>query len=119
MPNKSKCSLFVFFFRPHPHNLVGKEGCRRGVCTIEIPAETMTVSFSNLGIRCVKKKDIEEALRVREEIRVDPYRSKYSNFCANFYLFFPLNFIGCIKFFLSVNILFIFSEVEGVIYVIH
>lgn len=36
----------------------------------------MSVTFSNLGIQCVKKKDIEAALRVREEIRVDPFRSK-------------------------------------------
>lgn len=36
----------------------------------------MTVTFANLGIQCVKKKDIEEALKVREEIRVDPFRSK-------------------------------------------
>lgn len=35
----------------------------------------MTVIFSNLGIQCVKKKDIEAALRAREEIRVDPFRS--------------------------------------------
>jgi hypothetical protein len=38
----------------------------------------MTASFCNLGIQCVKKKDIEEALKIREEIRVDPFRSKYS-----------------------------------------
>lgn len=63
-------------FRPHPHNLVGKEGCKKGVCTVEINSDTMSVTFSNLGIQCVKKKDIEEALRVRESIRVDPYRSK-------------------------------------------
>lgn len=62
--------------RPHPHNLVGKEGCKKGVCTVEINSDTMSVTFSNLGIQCVKKKDIEEALRVRESIRVDPYRSK-------------------------------------------
>lgn len=43
---------------------------------MEIPTETMTVQFSNLGIQCVKKKDIEQALKVREEIRVDPFRSK-------------------------------------------
>ncbi|KAJ8976236.1 hypothetical protein NQ317_009733 [Molorchus minor] len=61
--------------KPHPHNLVGREGCKRGVCTLEIPADTMTVHFSNLGIQCVKKKDIEHALRVREEIRVDPFRN--------------------------------------------
>jgi len=67
---------YVFLNRPHPHNLVGKEGCKKGVCTLEINNKDMTVSFSNLGIQCVKKRDIEEALRVREEIRVDPYRSK-------------------------------------------
>lgn len=67
--------LFILF-RPHPHNLVGREGCRRGVCTLEVSPETMAVTFSNLGIQCVKKKDIEDALKVREEIRVDPFRSK-------------------------------------------
>lgn len=37
----------------------------------------MSVQFSNLGIQCVKKRDIEDALKQREEIRVDPFRSKY------------------------------------------
>ena len=45
--------------RPHPHNLVGKEGCKKGVCTMEL-TEAMSCSFPNLGIQCVKKKDIEE-----------------------------------------------------------
>lgn len=66
-------------YRPHPHNLVGREGCKRGVCTLEIPTDTMTVHFSNLGIQCVKKKDIEHALRVREEIRVDPFRTGFGH----------------------------------------
>lgn len=39
----------------------------------------MTVTFANLGIQCVKKKDIEQALKDREEIRVDPFRSKRSD----------------------------------------
>lgn len=39
----------------------------------------MTVIFSNLGIQCVKKKDIEAALRAREEIRVDPFRTGFSH----------------------------------------
>jgi hypothetical protein len=68
--------LHFVFHRPHPHNLVGRDGCKKGVCTVEINSETMSVTFSNLGIQCVKKKDIEPALRTREEIRVDPYRSK-------------------------------------------
>ena len=63
--------------RPHPHNLVGKEGCKKGVCTLEIPAEAMAISFQSLGIQCVKKKEIEEALTLREQIRVDPFQSKH------------------------------------------
>ena len=39
----------------------------------------MKMVFSNLGIQCVKKRDIEEALKTREEIRVDPYRTGYNH----------------------------------------
>lgn len=71
-------------YRPHPHNLVGKEGCKKGICTMEINSDNMTVTFSNLGIQCVKKKDIDEALRTREEIRVDPFKSMYMyHICIN------------------------------------
>jgi len=66
-------------YRPHPHNLVGKEGCKKGVCTLEISNEDMTCEFSNLGIQCVKKKDIEESLKIREEIRVDPFRTGFNH----------------------------------------
>uniref|UniRef100_A0A1B6CGI4 RHD domain-containing protein n=1 Tax=Clastoptera arizonana TaxID=38151 RepID=A0A1B6CGI4_9HEMI len=65
--------------RPHPHNLVGREGCRKGVCTLEVNSETMNLSFANLGIQCVKKKDIEDALRIREEIRVDPFKTGFQH----------------------------------------
>ncbi|XP_030763654.1 embryonic polarity protein dorsal-like isoform X2 [Sitophilus oryzae] len=61
----------------HPHKLVGREGCRKGVCTLHIPQDTMRVQFSNLGIQCVKKRDIESSLRTREEIKVDPFRQHY------------------------------------------
>ncbi|XP_063222875.1 embryonic polarity protein dorsal-like isoform X4 [Bacillus rossius redtenbacheri] len=66
-------------YRPHPHNLVGKEGCKMGVCTLEINQETMAATFSNLGIQCVKKKDIEEALKTREEIGVDPFKTGFQH----------------------------------------
>lgn len=62
-------------YKPHPHNLVGKD-CRTGVCTVKITEENMGITFNNLGIQCVKKKDIEDALRKREEIKVDPFKSK-------------------------------------------
>ncbi|XP_065084360.1 embryonic polarity protein dorsal-like [Ochlerotatus camptorhynchus] len=66
-------------YRPHPHNLVGKEGCKKGVCTVEINSNSMSYTFSNLGIQCVKKKDIKDALRLREEIRVDPFKTGYGH----------------------------------------
>ena len=63
-------------YRPHPHNLVGKEGCKKGVCTIEMDPDTMTCTFPSLGIQCVKKKEIEPSLVLREQIRVDPFQSR-------------------------------------------
>ncbi|CAG9797510.1 unnamed protein product [Chironomus riparius] len=73
------CVTKDFPYKPHPHNLVGKEGCKKGVCTLEINTDDMKMVFSNLGIQCVKRRDIEEALRVREEIRVDPFRTGYAH----------------------------------------
>lgn len=66
-------------YRPHPHNLVGKEGCKKGVCTMTINNDSMQCVFSNLGIQCVKKRDVEDALRLREEIRVDPFQTGFSH----------------------------------------
>ncbi|XP_025410633.1 embryonic polarity protein dorsal-like isoform X2 [Sipha flava] len=66
-------------YRPHPHNLVGRDNCKKGICTIEINNESMTASFQNLGIQCVKRKDIDDALKVREKIRVDPFRTGFSH----------------------------------------
>lgn len=43
---------------------------------MEINRETMRAVFTSLGIQCVKKKDIEAALKAREEIRVDPFKSE-------------------------------------------
>jgi len=75
--------------RAHPHNLVspaavGREGCKRGVCTMNVPYvpsqnEDMTVEFQHLGIQCVRRKDIGEALKQREQIRVDPYRQGFDH----------------------------------------
>jgi len=66
---------YFFNFRVHPHNLVGK-GCKNGVCTVKVSPETMRMQFQNLGIQCVKKRDIESSLRLREQIKVDPFRRK-------------------------------------------
>ncbi|CAH1985684.1 unnamed protein product [Acanthoscelides obtectus] len=66
-------------YRPHPHNLVGREGCTNGICRLQIPPDTMTISFANLGIQCVKKKDIAQALDQRQRLQVDPFKTGYSH----------------------------------------
>ncbi|XP_032515342.1 embryonic polarity protein dorsal isoform X2 [Danaus plexippus] len=69
-------------YRPHPHNLVGRErSCENGVCTVKrsISEESPQVSFSNLGIQCVKRKDIAEALKTRERLRVDPFKTGFGH----------------------------------------
>merc|ERR1712227_807347 len=70
--------------KTHPHNLVspasvGRDGCKKGVCTMNINNEDMTVEFPHLGIQCVRKKDIAEALKLRQEIRVDPFRQGFDH----------------------------------------
>lgn len=38
------------------------------------------IRFANLGIQCVKKREVAEALNARKSINVDPYQSMYANF---------------------------------------
>ncbi|XP_050562117.1 embryonic polarity protein dorsal isoform X2 [Spodoptera frugiperda] len=68
-------------YRAHPHNLVGRERCERGVCTIplRVTEETCEYQFKNLGIQCVKRRDIAEALTTREKLRVDPFRKNFDH----------------------------------------
>ena len=56
---------------------VGRDGCKRGVCTMNVNSEDMTVEFQHLGIQCVRKKDVEDSLKQRKEIRVDPFRQGF------------------------------------------
>ncbi|XP_077493676.1 embryonic polarity protein dorsal-like isoform X3 [Amblyomma americanum] len=65
-------------YRVHPHNLVGKEGCKNGICTQHLKAD-MTCTFTSLGIQCVKRRDVEQNLLQRESIRVDPFRNGFAH----------------------------------------
>ena len=78
-------------YRPHPHSLVGKEGCKKGVCTLELDPATMACCFSSLGIQCVKRKEIETALQLRQQIRVDPFQSKLVIILKKYFEFFQKN----------------------------
>jgi len=70
--------------KTHPHNLVspasvGRDGCKKGVCTMNVNNDEMSVEFPHLGIQCVRRRDIADALKQRQEIRVDPYRQGFGH----------------------------------------
>lgn len=65
-------------YYPHPHNLVGKT-CTNGVCYKTINNPEMVCSFSNLGIQCVKRKEVRDALAQREALQVDPFGTGFSH----------------------------------------
>ena len=67
-------------YRTHPHNLVGKDGmCKKGVCSVDFNNPDMTVSFQNLGIQCVKRRDAPASLTRREQIQVDPFKHGFKH----------------------------------------
>lgn len=70
------CVTTEDFPRLHPHRLVGHEGCREGICEISVSAEaTMAYSVKSLGIQCIRRKDIEAELKIRESRYQNPFKS--------------------------------------------
>ncbi|XP_064407977.1 transcription factor p65 [Latimeria chalumnae] len=57
---------------PHPHELVGKD-CKDGYHEADLTGERSVYSFQNLGIQCVKKKDLNEALQHRIRTNNNPF----------------------------------------------
>ncbi|KAG8553166.1 hypothetical protein GDO81_003301 [Engystomops pustulosus] len=62
--------------RIHPHGLVGKD-CHDGICEVLLHPDGSQVehSFSNLGIQCVRKKEIETSVKTRLNLSIDPYNA--------------------------------------------
>ncbi|XP_076849200.1 transcription factor p65 [Brachyhypopomus gauderio] len=58
-------------YKPHPHELVGKD-CKHGYYEADLP-ERRVHSFPNLGIQCVKKKDVTEAVSYRLQTQNNPF----------------------------------------------
>uniref|UniRef100_A0A674GH96 RHD domain-containing protein n=1 Tax=Taeniopygia guttata TaxID=59729 RepID=A0A674GH96_TAEGU len=58
--------------RPHPHELVGKD-CRDGFYEAELCPERSVHSFQNLGIQCVKKRELEAAVAERIRTNNNPF----------------------------------------------
>ncbi|NWX92058.1 REL protein, partial [Nothoprocta ornata] len=59
-------------YKPHPHDLVGKD-CRDGYYEAEFGPERRVLSFQNLGIQCVKKKELKESISLRISRKINPF----------------------------------------------
>ncbi|KAI1898514.1 hypothetical protein AGOR_G00073140 [Albula goreensis] len=58
-------------YKPHPHELVGK-GCKDGYYEADLP-DRRVHSFQNLGIQCVKKQEVAQAISCRLQTNNNPY----------------------------------------------
>uniref|UniRef100_A0A8C8VEE0 REL proto-oncogene, NF-kB subunit n=1 Tax=Pelusios castaneus TaxID=367368 RepID=A0A8C8VEE0_9SAUR len=59
-------------YKPHPHDLVGKD-CKDGYYEAEFERDRRVLSFQNLGIQCVKKRDLKESICLRITRKINPF----------------------------------------------
>ncbi|KAG8123042.1 hypothetical protein E2320_018429, partial [Naja naja] len=62
-------------YRPHPHQLVGKD-CENGYYEAEFGPERRVLSFQNLGIQCVKKRELKESIISRIAKKINPFNEQ-------------------------------------------
>nr|XP_057920400.1 nuclear factor NF-kappa-B p105 subunit [Doryrhamphus excisus] len=58
----------------HAHSLVGKQ-CDKGVCIVDVPSKDSNITFPNLGILHVTKKNVAKTL---EERMIEAFRMGYN-----------------------------------------
>ncbi|XP_044145067.1 proto-oncogene c-Rel [Bufo gargarizans] len=59
-------------YRPHPHDLVGKD-CRDGFYETEFGADRRVLCFQNLGIQCVRRREVKDAIHSRMMRKINPF----------------------------------------------
>ncbi|KAL4639944.1 proto-oncogene c-Rel-like [Arapaima gigas] len=59
-------------YRPHPHELVGKD-CKDGFYEAELGPDRRVFAFQNLGIQCVKRKEVKDAILQRMAQNINPF----------------------------------------------
>ncbi|XP_071250635.1 proto-oncogene c-Rel [Salvelinus alpinus] len=59
-------------FRPHPHDLVGKD-CKEGFYEAEFGPERKVFAFQNLGIQCVRRREVKESIVQRMTRGINPF----------------------------------------------
>lgn len=66
--------------RPHPHCLVGKDCIAgSGICVVSFnPKTTRRHSFANLGIQCVRRRELDVSLQRRRNQNIDPFKTGHT-----------------------------------------
>uniref|UniRef100_A0A3Q0RST0 REL proto-onco, NF-kB subunit n=1 Tax=Amphilophus citrinellus TaxID=61819 RepID=A0A3Q0RST0_AMPCI len=59
-------------YRPHPHDLVGKD-CKDGFYEAEFGPERRVIAFQNLGIQCVRRREVKDAIIQRITRGINPF----------------------------------------------
>ncbi|XP_053568018.1 proto-oncogene c-Rel [Bombina bombina] len=59
-------------YKPHPHDLVGRD-CRDGYYEIEFGSDRRVLCFQNLGIQCVRRKEVRDAIHMRMIRKINPF----------------------------------------------
>ncbi|XP_072247572.1 proto-oncogene c-Rel [Leuresthes tenuis] len=59
-------------YRPHPHDLVGKD-CRDGYYEAEFGPDRRVIAFQNLGIQCVRRREVKDAIIQRITRTINPF----------------------------------------------
>lgn len=59
-------------YKPHPHDLVGKD-CKDGYYEAEFGPERRAIAFQNLGIQCVRRREVRDAIMQRVARGINPF----------------------------------------------
>ncbi|XP_072565642.1 proto-oncogene c-Rel isoform X2 [Paramormyrops kingsleyae] len=59
-------------YKPHPHDLVGKD-CRDGYYETEFGPDRKVIAFQNLGIQCVRRREVKDAIMQRVNRCINPF----------------------------------------------
>ncbi|KAG7999895.1 Proto-oncogene c-Rel [Nibea albiflora] len=59
-------------YRPHPHDLVGKD-CKDGFYEAEFGPDRRVIAFQNLGIQCVRRREVKDAIMQRITRGINPF----------------------------------------------
>lgn len=69
--------------KPHPHELVGKD-CKDGYYEADLSTDRNIHSFQNLGIQCVKKREVEDAIAQRIRTNNNPFNVPVEDLKSDF-----------------------------------